>query len=223
MKKIYLLFLTLLFVLFLHSPSIALTITYNLDSSFPTKPNPDGSSPWLTAIFDDQGTTGSVLLTLNGSLTGDNFVTEWDFNLDPTLDPENLVFTLQTGYTAPTATISNQIDKFKADGDGYFDIEFLFPTPNTGADPRFNDSKTISYLITGISSLTADDFSFQSETSGGEGNWYTAAHIQSITDPAGSTWIGASNPVPEPSTMVISSLFLIGAGAFVRRKLFGKS
>ncbi len=29
--------------------------------------------------------------------------------------------------------------------------------------------------------------------------------------------------VPEPATMVISSLFLIGAGIYVRRKLHGKA
>jgi hypothetical protein len=90
---------------------------------------------------------------------------------------------------------------------------------NTGGVGRFDNSDVISWLIEG-SDIYAEDFNAFSQQQGGEGTWLSAAKVQNISSAPGSTWIGA---VPEPSTFIISGLFLLGAGVFVRRKLHRKS
>jgi len=164
-----------------------------------------------------------------GGQTYNNYVSRWYFNLDPNLDPEQLDFSVSALYpkTAPLPTkISHnptQPNDYKADGDGKFDIEFLFPTSNNV--DRFDGDESITYLITydGTGDMWASSFYFLSETGGGEGIWYTAAHIQDLNDGdtckckngGGSTWIGS--PVPVPSTMLLLGSGLVGLVGFRRK------
>jgi hypothetical protein len=181
------------------------------------------SLPWVTMIIQDMG-SGTVSLTIsNSALTGTEFLSEYDFNLDPGLNPANLQFTYMTGsggFAAPT--IQTGTDAFKADGDGKYDISFGFATADGGAN-RFTAGEYVTYqiAITG-SGLTPSDFNFLSTSAGGHGPFYAAAHAQN-TGVGGcySGWISVTQvtPVPEPGTpalAVVGGLLL--AGWTVRRR-----
>src|SRR5882762_1102891 len=67
------------------------SITYNFDHTL-TGVAPAGPTPWLSATFSSSG-ANSVQLTLSApGLTGNEFVGQWYFNLNPLLNPGNLAF-----------------------------------------------------------------------------------------------------------------------------------
>jgi hypothetical protein len=182
---------------------------------------PAGSTPWLTAEFNDLGTTGSVTLTLTATnLTGTESVKEWFLNLDPTLNLSNLSFSVPTktgSFDDPT--ISKGTDAFKADGDGYYDINIEFATAGDNTH-RFTAGDSISYIISGIPSLTANSFYFNSTQGGGHGVYLMAAHVQNTPGGgSGSGWVAPlQNPVPEPSTIILLSIGVFGLLAFAFRQ-----
>jgi hypothetical protein len=194
-------------------------------SSSGNNSSPAGTPPWLRATFDDHGSTGSVTLKLEAvNLTSngsgpDEFATEWDFNVDPAIDPASLSFSAPTKvgtFTDPTINHASD-NSYKADGDGKYDVQFLFETANAG---RFGPNESVTYTIT-YPGLTAASFDFLSAPAGGSGPFYTAAHIQGMGPNAGaSVWASEGGPpiitpgVPEPSTMVLGSIaFLVAIGA----------
>jgi hypothetical protein len=84
--------------------------------------------PWITATFFDSGTSGTVTMILDvPNLTGAESVKDWYLNLDPTFNPQDLVFSAPTIIGSfDTPTISTQTNTYKADGDGYYDIMISF-------------------------------------------------------------------------------------------------
>jgi hypothetical protein len=188
-------------------------IIYQFDDSF-SGGVPTGISPWVTATL--QNTSGGVLLTVNNSgLTSGEFLGSLYLNINPADSSQipNLTFSQQSssaGVAAPT--IQTGEDGFKADGDGKYDILFSFATANAG---QFGAGEQMTYLISGIPGLTANDFAFLSTSAGGEhGPFDAAGHIQGIGANGDSAWVDPSLgaiviPVPEPSP---AAIFVIAVG-----------
>jgi len=232
MKNLLLLITLVVGVIAFALPGQATTLEFSLGTSFPgsvtePKSDPDGDGPWLNAFFDDKNTAKSVYLTLSANLVDSNKVTNWYFNLNTLFDPTLLSFAVQDTPTAPVANIKTSDSKQKADGDGDYDIEFKFPT---SAKKAFDNSDSITYLIESTEDIMASSFDFQSVDGDGEGFWYTAAYIQSlsIADPD-RTWIGDadgggvdhvdSHHAPEPATMLLLGSGLIGIAVSGKKRL----
>lgn len=181
-------------------------VPFELDTVFSGPGNPSGS---IFATFDTAGAAaGNVLLTLDAtSLTGANEkIKEWYFNFDPGKDPDELEFSYNGGtQTAPANTVLTEANFHKADGDGFYDILFQFPT---SAGDRFGAGDTSVWEIhwTG-GALSPSDFSFDSV--GSADPYLTAAHILGSGANQESSWV----TVPAPGA---TALGLIGLG-FVGR------
>ena len=180
---------------------------------------PAGSNVWSWMLFQDVA-PGTVSLTIsNSGLTANEFIGELDFNLRTNLNPTSLLFANvggSGGFSLPS--IATGLDFEKADGDGFYDIEFTFDTSAAG---RFGAGEYVVYQISGIAGLTASDFAFLSApaSGGGAGPFFAAAHIQSIGGAGDSGWVspGQVTAVPEPT-----SGWLLGAGllSIVGRSVF---
>lgn len=197
--------------LFVPLKSNASGILYQFDTPFPADASPAGSAPWIDASFQD--VSGGVLLTVsNLGLIGDEFLQGNGsganggifFNLNPNDDPTSLTFSL-VSQTANFGTFINTGENaFKADGDGKYDIVFDFSTHS------FAGGASFSYLISGITGLTASDFAYMSAPAGGSGPFYAAAHVMGLPPNASnSTWIEPGSgvlqllPAPEPSSFAL--------------------
>lgn len=186
------------------------------------------AAPWLEAAFQDDG-PNQVLLTISATdLAGGSnpeFLGELDFNFNPNT-PSNvndLSFAFQSGSSGITAVAPGTgEDAFKADGDGYYDINFNFKN-----DSSFQQGDSLTYLITTApgTSLSAADFAYVSTSPGGtSGPFYAAAHIQGGTG-GFSAWIepgGGPMPVPVPEPGAPAWMIVLAAvsvlGGFCRRQ-----
>ena len=229
MKKLFLLITLVAGIIAFALPAQATTLTFDLDYEFSGATPPAGSTPWITATFDDSyGGANTVRLTMSaGNLTGVEFIDDWLFNFDDTLDVTHLIFAaIDTSYSTPNH-INTGMDAFKADGDGFFDIEFDFPPPPGHFNSKFTTGETVIYDITYTSSIDVNSFDHYSAPGGGAGVYLSAAHIQGI-DPDGdeSGWIGPENggvggggiPIPEPATILLVGSGLLGFGLRARKK-----
>ncbi len=190
------------------------------------KPYPVGGPPWLTAKFEESTTSGNVTLTLEApGLTEtdgvEEFVSKWYFNFDPSLNPDNLTFSLagsSSDLDMPSdSEIQKGVDSFKADGDGHYDILIPFSTDGSG---RFVQGSWAKFDVSYSSAaINVRSFDFLSVRSTSHGPYLAAAHIQAIGGNIDeSTWIAPSGqPVPEPAT-----LFLVGIGLFTLPYLLRK-
>ena len=154
---------------------------------------PAGAPPWLEATFSDNGLPAdTVQLTVSaGNLTVSEFLSCWYFNLNPALDPTALNFSVSSStgsFTAPT--VQTGANGFKAGQDGKFDLLLGFNTTGAG---KFVGGDSVTFTITGISGLTAEDFDWLSTPAGGSGLYSSAAHVEGINEDGASAWINPTS------------------------------
>jgi len=203
-------------IIFTAGPSSALT--FNLNAIITgSSPQPSGSPAWLTAEFTDNlSNSDQVLLRLSATgLTpkSGQFVSYWLFNVEFAGDYE-----VKPIYSQ-IALISQSPDGVGGNnGNGNnngiisgFDLGFYF---NTNEADRFSAGAVLDFVISGVG-IDAVDFD-QTNSQG----YYTAAHVQGITGGLSGviTSGGSSQPVPEPTTMLLLGIGLTGLAFFGRKR-----
>ena len=206
-------------------PSAAASITINMTTEFSGGASPQGTSPYMIATFEDIG-AGLVQLTMDATnLVGTEFISEWSFNFDPSLDATDLDIDHVSGIEAVSVDQGN--NGFQADGGGKYDIQFNFDIAPPG--DRFGPNAVVTSVYTfDLAGITAESFNFISAPGGGNPNYLSAAHIQGIAVSPGSGWLGGvlddggedeeTPVVPEPA-----SLILMGTGLLIVCRRFKKS
>ena len=195
------------------SSASASVVFYSFNDVF-NGATPAGSSPWVTATFTDLSTPGKVQLTITDpGLTGNEFLGSLFLNLDPADKPSSLKFTEvgSTGtFSAPK--ISTGEDKFKANGDGKYDILFSF-SQKPAAATAFGVGDSVTFDITSTSTtLTASDFAFLSTATCGTSPFLAAAEVEGIPTSCATTtadgWVAPNGltAVPEPSASLLLAL-----------------
>jgi len=220
------------------TPAMSATIVLNYDQEYSGGQAPAGGTPWMTATFSASPTTyvigsttyNAVRLTIDlSNLQSGAFVSETDFNIDPTLNPANLSFSFASGNSHANVAPSLATDSFKADGDGYYDISFGFPTSSGNT---FGGGSQAVFDIVATNTATAaalvpESFAFLSKPAGGHGPFYAATHVQNTTGACGtmgctgSGWIaptGYTTVVPLPAAAWLFGSGLVGLVAVARKK-----
>ena len=220
MKKILLLPVLVLGMFMFVFPAQAAIITLDLGTKFSgDTPDPTDNPPWLRATFDDENTPGSVTLTMEAlSLAAGQFVNSnkgWYFNFEPGLNLTDNDFEYLSDVEATSISVDE--DGFESDGDGYFDINIEFDISN------FTAGSSSTYEIT-LDGITAYSFAYLSFPDGGQGEYYTAAHVKNTPGDEGSGWIGAGTytVVPIPSAVWLLGNGLIALAGIRNRNKFKK-
>jgi hypothetical protein len=210
--KFLFVFLLLGAFLCIFQPANAATVTFNLGNEFSGAFEPAGSPPWARATFTDLA-PGTVRLTMSAlNLTGSEFISEWFFNLETGLNPNDLTF----DYVDATAvggsgnvSISTGVNNQDADGQkGFgFDIRFGFPFAASPAGNRFTNGEEVIYDIEDTT-ITANSFNLRNKDDQGE--FKSAAHVQGIGGNDNNSGFIAT-PIPGSALLLAPGLILLVA------------
>jgi hypothetical protein len=197
-------------------------LTFNLNTTLSGDTVPNGST--LSAVITDIG-TDEVSIKMdasNLSAIGPQFISNWGFNIDPTLSftSSNLTVVgspVLTGgvSAADNITIGNDNSAFNPPSAGSFDVVFQW----TGNDHTFQHGATVTYTLKYTGSGTFDAASFNFATTDGD-KAYTLTKVQGFGNGL-SGELGQNIPgsfVPEPSSFVLAGIAaFVGLGVLARR------
>lgn len=185
---------------------------------------PVGATPALTVTFEDGLAPSTVRITLTAlNLSADEFISAWYLNVSPSIDPTQLTFSLVSNPTQLTlGDIGKGTNAFKADGDGFYDLILDFPPPPGTFAAKFTAGEQVVVDVTRTGGLSVGDFFYQSAPGGGNGTYFSAAHVQGIGG-GESGWLGATAaemiPIPESSASALILGTVAVAIAGLRRRL----
>jgi len=176
--------------------------------------------PWSNALFTDNGDGTVNLLLSNPHLTGVESVSDFYFNFasaSTTVASLNFSTVSSSGSFTGPSFVKDQ-DNLKADGDGKYDFTIDFASGSNNAQ-TFGVGDTLLLKISSANPASnpihAVDFNSLSVSSGGQGPYLAAAHIQNTPNSAGanSAWVAANemSVVPEPNFGFAAGLFAVGA------------
>lgn len=198
------------------------SVVYDFNTEFSGGTPPSGPAPWIIATFSGTSTPGQVQLTVTtAGLTSSEKISGLYFNLDPTLDVNDLSFHSLNGGSGTVDDSSLQLgeNQFMADGDGKYDILLSYPT----SKGTFNGGDTSSFDITysGAGTFDAASFFFLSLPAGGHGPFYAAAHVLNTSSSGGSGWVAPVSAVPLPPSLPLLAAGLFGFALTVNKSRRG--
>jgi hypothetical protein len=206
--------------LFFIGAAQASVVTLDFDTDFSDQGDlgselPVGPDPYMTAVFDDGDTVGSVTLTVTiASTVGAAEVTAVYLNSAV----GGLSFSDVSVGAVTNSSITYSSNGYQAGSDGEFDILIDLPPP--GGD-RFTAGEVLIYNITGAG-ITASTFWAESNPTltSVTGPFIGAAKFQGTGDGGeNSAWVAAV-PVPAAVWLFGSGLGLLG---WMRRKSIAAS
>ena len=186
-------------------------------------------SPALQVRFEDGFGANVVRITMDATnLTGNEFVSNWFLNVNPLIDPATLSFSLVSAPGVPSFGVSNILkgaNAYRADGDGFYDLEFDFPPPPGSFAAKFTSGEKVVVDAYRSSGLAFSDFFFLSAPAGpgNPGPFYAAAHVQGIGAGNDSGWIGTGSAditaIPEPASGAMLAASTVFAALWLRRRI----
>jgi hypothetical protein len=198
----------------------ATVITFDFNHLFTdTSVAPGTPTPWLRATFDDAIGGGLVRLRLDAlALETGQFADEFWFNLDPALDPAQLVFTPVGGIAFEHSHPPDPgAGALPVPGGHVLDFKIHFKAGGGDQDLQQGEFAVIDIGLLG-GALTAASFDFFSEPGGDGTRILAATHIQGTgPDNEDSAWVAATR-VPEPGPFGFACVALGGAGYLRRRR-----
>jgi hypothetical protein len=167
---------------------------------------PDGSAPYITLDFSNDG-ANSVLLTITNHMPTQDFTPDLLFNVTGV---SSMSFTHESGIVAASTSFGSTSGGASMHA-GTFDAEMTYATSNGSGRLAGGDSSV--YLLTGTGLVDTD---FDAMSTGTQGGWLSAAKTQGYTNGGSGTVGGPPSGTPEPFTLALGA-FGVGLG-FIRSR-----